>query len=146
MPAPGLLTPRRPLTDELEREMLFGYPIAKEIARLDVGQTIAVKNQIVVAVEGVEGTDLLIKRAGELAGPGVVIVKVSKPRQDMRFDVPVVGIQTIRNLVAAGAAGLCVTAGQSLFFDRAEAIAMAEEHGICIYSYKETGHETPYET
>ncbi len=144
MPRPGILTPKCPPSDDVLKDMHFGYPIAKEIARLDVGQTIAVKNQIVVAVEGIEGTDQLIKRSGELAGPGVVIVKVSKPRQDMRFDVPVIGIQTFRNLVQVKAAGLIVTAGQTIFLDNEESITMAEQHRIAVLSYKETGTETPY--
>lgn len=137
MPEPGILTKNEPLTDEVRRDIEFGYPIAKEIARLDIGQTIAVKNQIVVAVEGIEGTDELIKRAGELGGPGIVIVKVSKPRQDMRFDVPVIGITTINNLAHVKAAALCVTAGKSLFFDRALAVAQAEKNGISIYAHDE---------
>lgn len=145
MPAPGLLTPRVRLTEEILKDIEFGYPIAKEIARLDVGQTIAVKNQIVVAVEGIEGTDALIKRAGELAGPGVVIVKVSKPRQDMRFDVPVVGITTFNHLASIKAAALCVTAGQTIFLDRDKAIELANKRKIAIYAYRETGSETPYD-
>ncbi len=145
MPAPGLLTPQSPPSDDILKDMHFGYPIAKEIARLDIGQTIAVKNQIVVAVEAIEGTDELIKRAGKLGGPGVVFIKVSKPRQDMRFDVPVIGMQTFRNLVDIKAGGLCVTSGQTIFLDRDEAIDLAHRHKISVYSYQETGLETPYE-
>ena len=145
LPPPGALTPRVPPSEEVMADILFGYPIAKEIARLDIGQTVAVKNRIVVAVEGLEGTDLLIRRAGELAGPGVVFVKVSKPRQDMRFDVPVVGLTTIKNLRDMQAAALCVTANQSLFLNREEAVALAEEHNIALYAYSETGLETPYD-
>lgn len=145
MPAPGLLTPRVPVTPEILKEIQFGYPIAKEIARLDIGQTVAVKNQIVVAVEAVEGTDELIKRSGEIAGPGVVFVKVSKPRQDMRFDVPVIGLTTFHNMASVQAAALCVTAGQTLFLDRDESVAMAENSGICLFAHEETGNETPYD-
>ena len=83
----------------------FGYRIADAIAALDIGQTIAVKHQAVVAVEAMEGTDEVIGRAGHLAGPGVCIVKVAKPKQDMRFDVPVVGVATIQAMRAAGAIG-----------------------------------------
>lgn len=132
MPEAGLLTPRCRPTEEILRDIEFAYPLAKEIGRLDIGQSIAVKNQVVVAVEALEGTDNLILRSHELAGEGVVFVKVSKPRQDMRFDVPVVGLTTIRNLVNAKAAALCVTANRSLFFDRREAVELAERHGICI--------------
>lgn len=144
MPRPGVLTPRCAPSEDVLKDMHFGYPIAKEVARLDVGQTIAVKNQIVVAVEGVEGTDQLIRRAGDLAGPGVVIVKVSKPRQDMRFDVPVIGIQTFRHMAAIKAAGLIVTAGTTIFLDREDSLALAEDHRISVLSYEETGNETPY--
>ncbi|CAN5382197.1 UDP-2,3-diacylglucosamine diphosphatase LpxI [soil metagenome] len=132
MPEPGLLTLRTPASPEIMKDIEFGYPLAKELGRVDIGQTIAVKDQIVVAVEALEGTDELIKRCHALAGDGIVFVKVAKPRQDMRFDVPVIGITTIKNLVAAKAAALCVTARQSLFFDRPEAIALAEQHGISI--------------
>lgn len=145
LPKPGLLTPRAEPSAEVMADMMFGYPIAKEIARLDIGQSIAVKNRIVVAVEGIEGTDQLIQRAGELAGEGVVIVKVSKPRQDMRFDVPVVGLTTIKHLCAAKAAGLCVTANESLFLNREEAVALAHSAGISLYAYQESGTETPFD-
>lgn len=132
MPEAGLLTPRVEPTDDILRDIEFGYPLAKELGRLDIGQSVAVKNGIVIAVEALEGTDKLIKRSYDLAGEGIVFVKVAKPRQDMRFDVPVVGLTTIRNLAAARAAALCVTAERSLFFDRREAIAMAEQNRICI--------------
>jgi len=145
LPHPGILTPNCPPTPEVMKDIEFGYPIAKEIARLDIGQSIAVRNQVVVAVEGIEGTDGLILRAGELAGAGIVVVKVSKPRQDMRFDVPVFGPKTIENLARAKASGLCVTAGQSLFLHRDEAVAAAEKARITLYAWQETGNETPYE-
>lgn len=132
MPEPGLLTPRVPPSLEVLRDIEFAYPLAKEIGRLDIGQTVAVKNGVVVAVEALEGTDNLIKRCGDLAGEGVVLVKIAKPRQDMRFDVPVVGLTTIRNLAHSRAAALCITARQSLFFDRSEAVEMAEQNRICI--------------
>jgi DUF1009 family protein len=137
MPAPGLLTPRVRPSDEVLKDIEFGYPLAKELGRLDIGQTIAVKNGIVVAVEALEGTDELIKRCHALAGDGVTFVKVSKPRQDMRFDVPVVGLTTIRNLAQARAAALCVTANQSLFFDRPEAVELAEQNRICIVAQED---------
>jgi DUF1009 family protein len=132
MPEPGILTPRIKPSDEILRDIEFGYPLAKEIGRLDIGQTIAVKNGVVVAVEALEGTDKLIKRCGELGGEGIVFIKIAKPRQDMRFDVPVIGLTTIRNLASARAAALCITAHQSLFFDREEAIELAEQNRICI--------------
>lgn len=139
MPEAGLLTPRCRPTEEVLKDIEFGYPLAKEMGRLDIGQTIAVKNQVVIAVEALEGTDNLIKRSYDLAGEGVVFVKVSKPRQDMRFDVPVVGITTIRNLAQVQAAALCVTANRSLFFDRKEAVDLAEKHRIAIVARLDDG-------
>ena len=90
-----MLTRRAP-TDEEQKDFEFGYRMADAIAALDIGQTIAVKHQAVVAVEAMEGTDEVIARAGHLAGPGVRVVKVAKPKQDMRFDVPVIGVATIQ--------------------------------------------------
>jgi UDP-2,3-diacylglucosamine hydrolase len=132
MPKAGLLTPRVRPTKAIIKDIEFAFPLAKELGRLDIGQSIAVKDQIVVAVEALEGTDQMIKRCYELAGEGVVIVKVSKPRQDMRFDVPVIGLTTIRNLAAARAAALCITADESLFFDQKESVSLAEQNRIAI--------------
>src|SRR6185503_6075690 len=112
----GVLTRRAP-TDEERRDLAFGYGVADAIASLDVGQTIAVKSAAVVAIEAMEGTDAVIARAGQLAGPGVRIVKVAKPNQDMRFDVPVVGVSTIAAMKAAGADLLSVDAGKTLMID-----------------------------
>ena len=113
----GVLSSRAP--DEQERaDFEFGYRMADAIAALDIGQTIAVKHKAVVAVEAMEGTDEVIGRAGFLAGPGVRIVKVAKPNQDMRFDVPVVGLATIQAMRVAGASALSVDAGRTLIFDR----------------------------
>ncbi|MCC6548189.1 UDP-2,3-diacylglucosamine diphosphatase LpxI [Candidatus Sumerlaeota bacterium] len=134
MPEPGLLTTRLKPSDEIMRDIEFGYPIARAIGGLDIGQSIAVRNGVVVAVEALEGTDGLIERAGALADEGCVIVKVAKPNQDKRFDVPVVGMTTIQNLVKIRAAALCLTAHESLFFDRQEAIALAEANNICIFA------------
>ncbi|HMX61672.1 MAG TPA: UDP-2,3-diacylglucosamine diphosphatase LpxI [Candidatus Sumerlaeota bacterium] len=132
MPEPGILTKRLTPSEEILRDIDFGYPIAKEIGRLDIGQAIAVRNGIVLAVEALEGTDALIERVHGMVGEGWVLVKVSKPRQDMRFDVPVVGLTTIRNLAKHGAVALCLTAHESLFFDRQDAIPFAEQCGINI--------------
>ncbi len=135
MPEAGYLTTGLRPTEEFIKEIKFAYPIAKEIARLDVGQAIAVKNQIVVAVEGIEGTDELILRSGELAGDGVVFVKVSKPRQDMRFDVPVVGKKTFENLRKINAGGLCVTARKTIFLDRDYSLKIAHDNNIMVYAW-----------
>ncbi len=132
LPSRGLLTNHRRPSPEEEADVEFGHKIAKAIAGVNIGQTIVIKNQLVVAVEGIEGTDQTILRGGELAGPGTVVVKVSKPRQDKRFDVPVVGIATIKNLVRARSCLLAMSAKETLFFDQAEAIAMAEENDICL--------------
>jgi UDP-2,3-diacylglucosamine hydrolase len=128
---PGILTKRAP-TDDEQKDFEFGYRMADAIAALDIGQTIAVKHQAVVAVEAMEGTDEVIGRAGHLAGPGVRIVKVAKPNQDMRFDVPVVGITTIHAMRVAGANALSVDAGRTLMIDGEAVIGSADEAGIVV--------------
>jgi DUF1009 family protein len=128
---PGLLT-RRPPTDEERKDFEFGYRMADVIAGLDIGQTIAVKDQAVVAVEAMEGTDEVIARAGHLAGPGVRIVKVAKPKQDMRFDVPVIGVATMTAMRAAGATALSVDAGKTLVVDGDAVFAAADDAGIAV--------------
>ncbi|MCX7626185.1 MAG: UDP-2,3-diacylglucosamine diphosphatase LpxI [Candidatus Sumerlaeaceae bacterium] len=132
MPKPGLLTPRRPLTEAEIEDVEFGFPIAKVVAGQDIGQTIVVKEKLVVAVEAAEGTDECIARAGKLAGPGCVVVKVSKPQQDFRFDIPVVGKKTIETMTVAGASVLAISAGETLVFDQEHVIAEAEKKGIGI--------------
>ena len=127
----GLMTTRA-LSDEEREDLEFGYRIADTVAGLDIGQTIAVKSKAVVAVEAMEGTDQVIARAGQLAGHGVRIVKVAKPNQDMRFDVPVVGVATIRAMQAAGATTLSVDAGKTLMIDGDAIVAAADAAGIAI--------------
>jgi hypothetical protein len=129
--APGVLTRRAPTPDE-QKDVEFGYRMADALAALDIGQTIAVKQQAVVAVEAMEGTDEVIARAGRLAGPGVSVVKVAKPKQDMRFDVPVVGVATVRAMQAAGASVLSIDAGRTLLLDGEAVIAAANDAGITI--------------
>jgi DUF1009 family protein len=127
----GPVTDRAP--DEQERaDFEFGYRMADAIAALDIGQTIAVKHQAVVAVEAMEGTDEVIGRAGYLAGPGVRIVKVAKPKQDMRFDVPVIGLATIQAMRVAGASALSVDAERTLVLDGKDVLKSANEAGIAI--------------
>jgi UDP-2,3-diacylglucosamine hydrolase len=127
----GAVTERAP--DEQERlDFEFGYGMADAIAALDIGQTIAVKHQAVVAVEAMEGTDEVIGRAGLLAGPGVRIVKVAKPKQDMRFDVPVIGIATIHAMRTAGATALSIDAERTLIFDVELVLQSANDAGISI--------------
>jgi UDP-2,3-diacylglucosamine hydrolase len=127
----GVLTRREP-TDDERADFAFGYSVADTVAGLDIGQTIAVKSTAVVAVEAMEGTDAVIARAGQLAGPGVRIVKVAKPNQDMRFDVPVVGLPTIAAMKAAGATALSVDAGKTLMIDGDAILRAADEAGIAI--------------
>jgi DUF1009 family protein len=127
----GVLTKRAP-DDEEWGDLEFGYRMADAIAGLDIGQTIAVKNRAVVAVEAMEGTDEVIRRAGTLAGEGVRIVKVAKPGQDMRFDVPVIGLSTVDVLSAAGAPALSIDAGRTLVLDGDRVFAAADASGITI--------------
>jgi DUF1009 family protein len=127
----GTLTSREP--DDQEREDLtFGYRMADALAALDIGQTIAVKDKAVVAVEAMEGTDEVIKRAGHLAGPGVRVVKVAKPKQDMRFDVPVIGVATIEGMRAVGATALSIDADRTLVLDGPRVFASANEANIAV--------------
>ncbi len=128
---PGVLTRRSPTEDE-QKDFDFGYRMADTIAGLDIGQAIAVKQLAVVAVEAMEGTDEVIARAGHLAGPGVRIIKVAKPKQDMRFDVPVVGVATIEAMRLAGATALSVDAGRTLVIDGDAVYAVADESEIAI--------------
>jgi DUF1009 family protein len=106
--------------------------VANEIARLDLGQTIVVRAKACVAIEAMEGTDAVIKRAGELAKGKLTVIKVAKPNQDMRFDVPVVGVPTIETMITAGATCLCLTAGKTLVFDRKEMLELANRNKIAV--------------
>ncbi|MBA3949212.1 MAG: UDP-2,3-diacylglucosamine diphosphatase LpxI [Acidobacteria bacterium] len=127
----GVMTSRAPSEAE-QADIAFGYGMADAIAGLDIGQTIAVKDKAVVAVEAMEGTDEAIRRAGALAGTGFSVVKVAKPEQDMRFDVPVVGIATIEVMRAAGATALSLDAGKALVFEREAFVAAADAMGIAV--------------
>jgi len=134
----GVLTKRKP-TDVEQENLDYGLHIAGEIARLDLGQTIVVRAKACVAIEAMEGTDATILRAGELANGKLTVIKVAKPDQDMRFDVPVVGVPTIENMIAAGATCLSVTSGKTLIFNREKMIDLANKHKICVIgSQKET--------
>ncbi|MCA1558098.1 MAG: UDP-2,3-diacylglucosamine diphosphatase LpxI, partial [Acidobacteria bacterium] len=131
LPQAGTLTRRKP--DERERgDIEYGLEIAREITRLDLGQTIVVRFLACVAVEAMEGTDATIRRAGELARGKLTVVKVAKPGQDMRFDVPVVGVPTIETMIEAGATCLSITTGKTLMFDRDQMIRLADKNGIAI--------------
>ena len=136
----GVLTKRKP--DETERGNIeYGLNVANEIARLDLGQTIVVRAKACVAIEAMEGTDAVIKRAGELAKGRLTVVKVAKPKQDMRFDVPVVGVPTIQTMILAGATCLCLTAGKTLIFDKEEMLKLADDKKISVVAVEpETNH------
>lgn len=129
--ASGVLTKRAP--NDMEKQNIeYGLHVADEIARLDLGQTIVVRGKACVAVEAMEGTDAVIKRAGELAKGKLTVVKVAKPDQDMRFDVPVIGLPTIETMIAAGAECISITAAKTLIFDREATIDLANRNKICI--------------
>ena len=131
MPAEGTLTKREP-TESERKDMEFGFRMAKELGRLDVGQTVVVKEQAVMALEAIEGTDACIDRGGKLARGGAVVVKVAKPEQDLRFDVPAVGVTTLEHMAAVGAKALAIEAGRTLLVDKEEVIAIAEKNKIAI--------------
>lgn len=127
----GVLTERKPDARETE-DMEYGLELAREISRLDLGQTIVVRSRACVAIEAMEGTDETIRRAGHLARQRLVVIKLAKPDQDMRFDVPVVGVPTINAMVEAGATCLCITAGKTVMFDKDEMLNLANAHKIAI--------------
>lgn len=133
MPEPGVLTSRQPTPAE-EADMEFGFAAAKEIGRLDFGQTVVVKNRAVMAVEAIEGTDACIRRGGQLGRGGVVVAKTAKPQQDTRFDVPSVGPATLQAMIEAGATALVMEAGRTLLIDRQTVLRMADAHNITIVS------------
>lgn len=133
MPVSGVLTKRRP-TESEKNDMKFGFGVAKELGRLDIGQTVVVKNLAVMALEAIEGTDACIERGGALARGDAVVVKVAKPMQDQRFDVPAVGLATIETMVRAGAKALAIEAGRTILVDREAAVRFSDEHGIAIVS------------
>lgn len=131
MPQAGTLTKREP-TEEERKDMEFGFQVAKELGRMDIGQTVVVKNMAVMALEAIEGTDACIQRGGELANGGAVVCKVAKPQQDSRFDVPTVGSKTMEKMVSVKASALAIEAGRTLFVEREEVLALAEANNITI--------------
>ena len=131
LPKKGTLTKREPDFGEWE-DIYFGFDLAKAVAYLDIGQTVAVKNKAIVAVEALEGTDSLIRRAGKIARGGIVVVKVSKPKQDMRFDIPVIGLNTIKNLIKVKANCLAIEAEKTIFIDQEPSLRLADKRGVSI--------------
>jgi UDP-2,3-diacylglucosamine hydrolase len=137
-----LFCPAGPLTKSQEapgisEEVAYGFRIARTLADADIGQTVVVKGRMTVSVEGIEGTDRAILRGGELGGPGTVVVKVGRSNQDPRIDLPAVGLETVRSLVAARAAALAIEAGRIPFFGKEEAVALAEGHGISLLAVRD---------
>jgi DUF1009 family protein len=141
--SPGLLTKRGP-TESEETDIVFGWTLAKEMGRLDVGQSVSIKDRAALAVEAIEGTDRSILRAGELCrAGGFVVVKVAKPQQDMRFDVPTIGLSTIETMKKAGGRVLAVEADRTILLDRTETVALAERYGITIVALRDAGAVRP---
>lgn len=133
----GVLTQRQPTPGE-QADIAFGWELAREMGRLDVGQSVCVKEKAVLAVEAIEGTDAAIKRAGEFCpSGGFTVVKVAKPQQDMRFDVPTIGLFTIDNLIQSGAKVLAIEAGKTIILDREAVIEMADRYGVSIVAWRE---------
>lgn len=128
---PGNLTRQTP-TSSQKKDIEFGWQMAKEMGRLDIGQTVVVKNQTVLSVEAIEGTDECIRRAGQLCQTGFIVVKVSKPNQDLRFDVPTIGVGTIRTIHESGGRVLAIEARKTIILDEAQTIAAAEQYGIVV--------------
>ena len=136
---PGVLT-KRPPTAQEEADIRFGWGLAKEMGRFDVGQSVMVRELAVLAIEAIEGTDQAILRAGQLCGRGgFVVVKVAKPQQDRRFDVPTVGSETIETMYRAGAKVLAIEAARTIFLDETETIALADRYGLTITARSDAG-------
>jgi UDP-2,3-diacylglucosamine hydrolase len=143
VPEAGVLTRRAPNEHEAE-DIAYGRGLAQQIAAMDIGQTVVIADRACVAVEAMEGTDEVIARAARIAaGKPLVVVKVSKPAQDMRFDVPVVGLPTIEQMRSAGATALAVDAGRTLLFDRTKLIELADAAGIAIQAFPATAEAEP---
>ena len=134
----GTMSRRRPSGDE-KHDVEYGRKVARVLAGMDLGQTVVVKNRAAVALEAMEGTDETIRRAGRLAGPGTTVVKVAKPRQDMRFDVPVVGPATIEAMIEAGARVLALDAGKALLLDKADFLSKADDAEIAVLGMEPEG-------
>ena len=132
----GFITKRQPTAAQW-KDIRFGFEMAKEMGRLDIGQTVVVNETAVIAVEAIEGTDECIRRSGALSKRGgQTVVKVAKPNQDMRFDVPAIGVQTLQSMREAGARVLAIEAGMTILLDEPEVVALADKLGIVIVSVK----------
>lgn len=139
----GVFTRVKPTAAQL-RDIEFGWPMAKEMGRLDIGQGVAVKEQEVIAVEAIEGTDRMIERAGRLCrAGGWMLIKVAKPNQDMRFDVPTIGPDTIENLKQNGAKGLVIEAEKTFVVDKEKVLELADRYGITIVARRDSDADAP---
>jgi len=134
LPQKGVLTKRQPSREEWQ-DIEFGSRLAKEIARLDIGQTITVKNKAVITVEAMEGTDAAIRRAGELLNDEFTVIKVARPKQDMRWDVPLIGLETIRTMIRSKARVLAIESGRMFFVDKPKVINEADINEITIVAF-----------
>jgi UDP-2,3-diacylglucosamine hydrolase len=131
IPSEGVLTSCSPTSEQWE-DVRFGFQMAKEVGRLGIGQTVVVKNRVVLAVEAIDGTDAAIRRGGDLVRGGIVVVKVSKPQQDLRFDVPTVGMETIRTVYESKGAVLAIEADKTIVLEKAELVTQADRWGIAV--------------
>ncbi len=138
--SPGIMTRRKPNKRE-RADIEYGWKLAKEVGKLDIGQCLIVKEKAVLAVEGIDGTDATILRGGKLGKGGAVVIKASKPIQDLRFDVPAVGLNTIRTMIEAGASVLVLEAGKTIMFDREEMIRLANKNKISIVAISDDGEK-----
>jgi DUF1009 family protein len=126
---------RRKFSGAEQRDVEYGRAVARHLAAMDLGQTVVVKDRAAVALEAMEGTDEVIRRAGRIAGKGTVIVKVAKPKQDMRFDVPVIGPGTLAAMRDAGSTVLAVEAARTLLLDRPALVAEADRDGLTVFGF-----------
>ena len=140
LPGVGILGKKNP-SREVQEDIDFGWKIAKALARLDIGQTVVVKQKAVLALEAIEGTDETIKRGGLLGKGGVTVIKVAKPHQDMRFDVPGVGLTTVERLIEAQAKALAFEAGKTLFMDLDDLVRKADQAGILLVGINDNAKE-----
>ena len=143
MPAPGVLTCRVP-TEVEQQDIDLGLHVAKTTSSLEIGQTVVIKEGTILAVEAFEGTDAAIERAGDLGGPGCVVVKVAKRGHDIRFDIPVIGERSLKSLKRAKAGVLAVEANRTILLERDKLVRLADKQGLCIVAVateKEDSHE-----
>jgi DUF1009 family protein len=136
----GQLSERAPTAAQW-KDIEFGWKLAKEMGRLDIGQSVVVKNRAAIAIEAIEGTDECIRRAGSLCSSGsFTVVKTAKPQQDMRFDVPTIGVGTLETMLSAGGKVLAVEAGKTILIDEPHFLNFANQHGIAVVSIEEQFH------